>query len=316
MRASSSSHIQWFLVCALLSGVVACKSSASPTVESKEVVEQPVVAVEEAPVEEEPPSFCEEGAEEYSRRAYHWCVKDGALQGSFIATADNGKMILDGTFEKGVMTGKWTAYNPDNGRVIWRAAIENGLENGDVEGFDPSTGNLLYKLGFKAGLKDGESVYYDASGNKVAQIHFTAGKPSGTWTYWHVNGQKYHEYTYKTDGSGKTSIHKHWKSNGAKGSSPVGQLGRGDLVPVLRPLEENVVECYRHSRLIDDANGKVVAQLHIGYVGEVSHVDIFADNFDHPFMAICTRRQVEALRFPDNPYGPQQLLRTWELSVQ
>ena len=273
-----------------------------------------VPGLNEALVEPEP-AFCAEGEEERSRRAYTWCVKEGVLQGNFVALdSDTGKVILEGAFQDGLMEGLWSGYDALTGAALWRAPFSKGEEQGQVEGFD-ADGHRRYALAFEGGARQGTSSYFDAEGHTVAALEYLDGKPAGTWTYWHPNGQKAHEYTYK-EGSSKTSIHHHWGADGEKTTSPVGRLKKSVILPVLEPLESAIVACYMHSRVIEEASGKLVAQIHIGYGGEVSHVDLFADDFEHPFMSACTERAIEALRFPENPYGPQQVIRTWQLAVQ
>lgn len=317
-----------FVVGGLSSGCKTAGADDEKTARAS-LVEAPVEAepvIEEAPVEEE--VFCADGAEEYSRKGYRWCVRDGVMDGPFVALSKSGVVTLEGTFVQGSMTGEWMAHDPVTGKRIWKATFANGLEEGVVEGYYPD-GKVRYSLRHTAGVREGESAFFDSSGTRIASINFIQGQPAGEWTYWHGNGQKAHEYAYKpakkpkkakksgpATGKLKTSIHKHWTERGEKTTSPVGRLGSDEILPVLEPLEQAIVECYMHSRIMDDASGKLVAQIHIGYGGEVSHVGLFADDFQHPFMSACTRREIERLTFPRNPYGPQQLIRTWDLRVE
>ena len=307
-----------------------CKSadSGEEKTAQAQLVETP--AVEAPVVEEEPvePPFCAEGAEEYSRKGYKWCVRDGVMDGPFVAFSESGVVTMEGTFVQGAMTGEWMAHDPVTGKRVWRASFVEGREEGAVEGYH-GNGQVRYRLNHAGGTREGESAFFDSAGTRIASINFVKGQPAGEWIYWHKNGQKAHEYTYKpskkpkkakksgpTTGKLQTSIHQHWTESGEKTTSPVGRLGSDEILPVLEPLEQAIVECYMHSRIMDDASGKIVAQIHIGYGGEVSHVGIFADDFQHPFMSACTRREIERLTFPDNPYGPQQLIRTWDLRVE
>ncbi len=297
-----------------LCAISACKSQPEPTPESVQVVEtEPVAEVEPEPIEE--PAFCQDGAEEYSRRAYKWCAKDGVMTGNFLALSDSsGKVVLEGAFEQGVMHGTWAGYDPDTGKLLWRAPFVQGKEDGVVEIYGDQ-GRIRREITYVAGVRQGAAHYFDDEGNKLARLDYEKGQPANVWTYWHDNGQKAHEYSFKKPG-GKTSIHKHWTASGKKTSSPAGRLKKRDLLPGEEPLEQAVVECYTHSRVMDDSSGKLVAQLHIGYGGEVSHAEIFANDFQHPFMTACMRRAIEGLQFPNNPYGPQQIIHSWELGVQ
>jgi hypothetical protein len=303
--------VVWCVVMALM--VVGCKSTPEPEPESVALVEAPV-DVEPEPEPEPEPSFCAKGEEEYTRKAYTWCATDGVMTGNFLALGDSGKVVLEGAFAKGVMHGTWTGYDPNTGKLRWKAVFVDGEEHGAVEIYGEQ-GALIRKVKYDGGVRQGVSEYYDEEGNTRAALNYESGKPAGTWTYWHANGKKSHEYTFKKPG-GKTSIHKHWTPSGKKTSSPAGRLKKRDLLPGEAPLDAAVVECYTHSRIMDDASGKLVAQIHIGYGGEVSRAELFSNEFQHPFMSACIMRSVEALKFPDNPYGPQQIIHSWTLGVQ
>lgn len=272
--------------------------------------EEEVVEAEPEP-EPEPPPFCAEGADEYTRREYRWCKRDGVLDGNFQVSYDDGETELEGRFVAGALEGPWTAYYM-NGERRWSVTFANNLEEGDLQGWY-DTGQPHYVIPYKAGKREGTATYFYPNGQKAAELQYVAGKAQGTWTYWHENGQKAHEYTVEGD---KTSIHRHWDEQGNKKKAQVGQMPKSSIVPVVEPLGELIVRCYQHARIFDDSSGKLVAQFVIGYGGEVSSVTIFESDFEHPFMSACTRRNVESLTFPDNPYGPKTLIRSWQLSVE
>jgi antitoxin component YwqK of YwqJK toxin-antitoxin module len=267
-------------------------------------------AVEEPP---KPPPFCPEGTKEFTRRAYRWCAtSDGSYHGPFQVRTPSGAIELEGRFEGGKMAGEWTGYWPDGTRR-WTAPVSEGLENGDVEGWYPS-GRPHYKIGFARGKHHGAVAYWYDDGQQSSQGAYEDGKPIGQWTFWHSNGQKAHELTYKKDGS--TNIHQHWDMSGKKTSSPAGRMQGKLIQPVVNTLEDRVVECYQHSRMMSEAEGKIVTQFTIDYSGDVTRIAIFESDFKHPFMHTCLRRQVESLRFPSNPWGPQPIIRSWSLGVQ
>lgn len=296
--------------------VMGCRTSEPAP--DPEPVEQPEPVAEPAepePAEPEPepePPFCAEGTEEYTRNSYRWCKRDGAFDGNFVAQWPEGTTELEGTFAQGAMTGPWVAYYP-GGAVRWRAELVGGEEAGPVEGFYPD-GARHYVIPYVEGARQGEAVFFHPNGERAAALSFEAGEPEGTWTYWYDNGQKAHEYTVKPNG--KTSIHRHWDREGAKMKPRVGQLPRAQIMPGVEPLGQAVVRCYEHARVFSEASGKIVAQFIIGYGGEVSEIKIFEEDFEHPFMGLCTQRHVEGLTFPHNPYGPKTLIRSWELRME
>lgn len=296
-----------------LSFAVACKSKpeekADPApieekVETEETVEETVV--------EEEPAYCEEGAEEYTRQQYRWCMRDGVIDGNFTAYYADGAVEMVGAFEQGVLAGTWTEYYRD-GNKRWSVEFADGKENGLVRGWY-ADGSEHYAIPHVAGVREGDAVYYYKDSTKAASLHYEKGKAAGTWTYWHPNGQKAHEYS--PGKKGKEGIHQHWDESGKSKKPVVGQLPKAQIYPVVEPLGDLVVKCYQHARIFDKSSGKIVAQMTIGYGGEVSNISIFESDFEHPFMPACTRRHIESLTFPDNPYGPKTLIRSWELAVE
>lgn len=272
--------------------------------------EEPAKVAEAAP---KPPSFCPDDAGELTRRAYRWCArKDGTLHGPFHVKDAAGQVVMAGTFESGQMTGEWAGFWSD-GKQRWRAKVQGGLEHGEVEGWYPD-GKPHYSLSFAQGKYEGAATYWYDNGQKSTEGGFVDNKPSGTWTFWHPNGQKAHELTYKSDGS--TDIHKHWDERGKKSAAPAGRMPSKLVQPVVDGLESNVIECYKHARMIDNAEGKIVTQFTVDYAGDVTRISIFESDFKHPFMHKCLRRQVEGLRFPPNPWGPQPIIRSWSFGVQ
>lgn len=309
----SKVHVS-LLVCGALSlTFTACKSKPeeksdpTPVEEKVEAKEEPTEEV----VEKEP-EYCEDGAEEYSRQQYRWCMRDGVIDGNFTAYDTDGNVQMTGSFKQGNLQGTWVDYYPD-GNKRWSVEFDDGKENGLVQGWY-SNGAEHYKIPYVAGAREGDALYYYSDATKAASLHYDEGKPAGTWTYWHPNGQKAHEYA--PDKKGKAGIHQHWDESGKTKKPVVGQLPKSQIYPVVEPLGELVVKCYQHARIFDKSSGKLVAQMTIGYGGEVSNISIFESDFEHPFMSACARRHIESLTFPDNPYGPKTLIRSWELSVE
>ena len=298
----------------LLPVISACASSAPPVNEPAPAPAMPEKVAMDAPaLEPEPePSFCQGGATEYRRRAYTWCAKDGTPHGKFIARYDGGVPELEGQFEAGAMEGSWSSFHR-NGQKRWSVLMRQNEEHGKLEGWYPD-GTPHYVIPYEGGKRQGAATYYHPNGQKAAEVRYKGNEPLGEWTYWHPSGEKAHQYTHKK--KGKTSIHRHWSEAGRKIEAPVGQMPKSRAYSVLEPVGDEVVRCYQHARVFDKSSGKIVAQLVVGYSGEISEVQIFSDDFSHPFMGMCSRRIIESLQFPDNPWGPQKMIRTWELAVQ
>lgn len=301
--------------CALFLSFTACRSAPEPVPEPRDITPpQDASHPSGAALAESsaPESHCAPDEQEYTRRAYRWCMRDGKISGAFIALHDDGSPALTGTFSSGVLDGEWTSYYPD-GQPRWSAIFVDGKESGEVRGWRPD-GSLHHVIAYQAGQRDGVSSYFHEGGEQAALLGFSSGKPAGEWVYMHANGQKAH--AYKPQATGKAGVHKHWDEEGKSKRAVVGQLPKAQILTVVEPLGQDVVSCYEHARIFDQSSGKMVAQVVIGYGGEVSDVSIFESDFEHPFMAACTKRSAELLAFPQNPYGPRTLIRSWQLSVQ
>lgn len=313
-QRSGARYILWPIISGLIGA--SCGSDKAERPDDK-VSEQQLKAGAQEPALAEatpkPPSFCPEDSQEQTRRAYRWCTRaDGTMHGPFHVRDPKGNVLMKGAFEGGAMTGEWSGYWPD-GQQRWRSQVRDGLEHGEVLGFYAS-GKPHYSLSFAQGKYEGAVTYWYDDGQKSTEGQFVDNKPVGTWTFWHPNGQKAHELNYKQDGS--TDIHKHWDEKGKKSTSPVGRMPSKLVQPVVDALETDVIECYKHARMIDNAEGKIVAQFSVDYSGDVTRIAIFESDFKHPFMHKCLRRQVEGLHFPANPWGPQPIIRSWSFGVQ
>lgn len=293
-----------------------CASGAKQEVKPKPVVEakrEEPKAVVEAP-KPQPPAFCGEveGVREFSRTGYRWCARpDGTKHGRFAVVSD-GVTLMEGALKEGQLDGPWAAYQAD-GSKRWTATFKDGQEEGVVEIFYRGGAQRHSAVPHVAGKPHGEAVYWHPNGKQAAVLRFEQGKPTGKWEFWHEDGSKAHVQPWK---SGETQgVHLHWDRKGKKVNAPVGRLSNSQIQPRFEGLERHVIDCYRHARVIDAGQGKLAMQLVVQYSGDVSQISMFDSDFKHNFLQKCARREVEALRFPDNPYGPQRLIKSWTLSV-
>ena len=301
------------LVALLCAGLICCGACSSPpaaTAPKDKPPTEPAPTELEAPVAKLP-EFCPEGTQELKRARYRWCKQGEQLQGPFHVSDESGQVVLQGQFDDNKLAGEWTSYWSAQ-KPRWRVSYVDNQEQGLVEGWYAS-GEKRMALTYSEGKLNGEASYWDEQGHLIAKTQYKSGKPTGTWSYWHPNGQKSHELTWKANG--KEGIHYHWTPEGKKTISPNGRLAKSKIEPPLAPLGQDVLDCYRHARLIDPSSGKIVAQFAIDYSGDVSMVSILESDFKHPFLGKCARRYVEGLRFVENPYGRTTIIRSWELSV-
>ena len=77
-----------------------------------------------------------------------------AANGFYREYYPNGKLFIDGQFQKGRQEGEWKYYY-DNGQLNRKLTYKNGKPNGSWEVFR-ADGTVAAKRGFSDGLRDGE----------------------------------------------------------------------------------------------------------------------------------------------------------------
>ncbi|MEM1349647.1 MAG: hypothetical protein AAGI01_13885 [Myxococcota bacterium] len=263
-----------------------------------------------APGEGVPATFCVGDEEEYTRRAYRWCQLGDQMHGRFEAM-DGDRLAMEGVFGYGDMNGVWTAYYAD-GTKRWSTSFEEDQEDGTSRGWY-SSGAQHYEISYAAGKPSGRATYWHTNGEVSAKLSFASGAPDGTWTFFHDNGVKSHKYTW-TDG--KQSVHAHWDRQGEKIKDQSGSLSKSEVRRKVAALEPDVIACFKHSRIFDSSQGKLVVQFVVDYSGDVTRSMVFESDLEHHFVGFCARRAIENLRFDDNPFGPMTLIENWQLSFE
>ncbi|MGH7841607.1 MAG: toxin-antitoxin system YwqK family antitoxin [Steroidobacteraceae bacterium] len=106
-----------------------------------------------------------------------WCEKlvDGkpVKDGWFIAYADDGGKLIEGSYRDGVQEGEWTTWY-ENGQ---RSAVDH----------------------YHRGLQDGVHVSWYANGQKALAGTYRAGRREGVWTRWDPSGFTSKSETYAAD---------------------------------------------------------------------------------------------------------------------
>jgi antitoxin component YwqK of YwqJK toxin-antitoxin module len=306
------------LSCALL--LVSCSGAPpaedqAPAEQTDSAPEETETAADQQPAEEEEPdepeSFCPEDAREIERGDWHYCKREGAIDGPFVYTS-GGQTRLEGRVASDTATGTWTAYYEDGSRK-WTTPLVRGEEEGTVAlWYDDETPRA--EISYRSGERHGSLTIRHENGREAVVGSYDSGKRTGTWEYFHENGTRAHRIRY--DEEGVASVHEHWDEEGEKITPPRGKLPRRAILSTLKGLKSDVIQCYRHHRLFEEANGKIVIRMLIDYTGDVTDADIYSDHFDNHFLETCARRQVELLSFPENPYGPQPVIENFTLAVQ
>jgi antitoxin component YwqK of YwqJK toxin-antitoxin module len=106
-----------------------------------------------------------------------WCQKlvDGhpVKDGPFIAYADGGTRMIEGSYRDGVQEGEWTTWY-ETGQ---RSAIDH----------------------YHRGVQDGLHVSWYANRQKAIEGNYRAGKREGVWTRWDPSGLTSKAETYVDD---------------------------------------------------------------------------------------------------------------------
>ena len=84
---------------------------------------------------------------------------------------ESGKKEMEGEFENGRKSGKWTSW------------FENGQKQS--EGF------------FKEDLRDGKALVYRENGFTYYEGYYSMGRPHGTWIFYDPNGKRIKEAHYE-----------------------------------------------------------------------------------------------------------------------
>ena len=246
------------------------------------------------------------------RLPYRWCVGPGGEpDGGFEVDDGAGRLELQGRFASGVPVGTWEATYPNN-TPRWRHTVARpGAESYTTAWHQD--GSKHYEIVRRDGRRV-RAAFYAPGGSKRAELTYEAGRPSGTWRYYRDDGQLAHRYH---PGDAERTIHEHWSEAGDPINAPKGMLPRAAMRRAEAPLEAGVVRCYEHAvALFPELAGRLVAQFRVGYGGEVAEASLIDEGLGHPMMTLCARRELESVTFPENPYGPRLIVRSWDLRTE
>ena len=123
----------------------------------------------------------------------------------------NGQVFVEGTYDDGRPTGKWTYYH-ENGKVAKEVEYVKGKPTGEISIYN-AEGKILSKRTYKDGLRNGIWVTYSKESDQtIVEQAYSEGKPDGVWKIWFENGQIRREISFK---AGKQDgITKEWNNEG------------------------------------------------------------------------------------------------------
>lgn len=124
-----------------------------------------------------------------------WCgyrAADGRLvfHGRFVQWFDEGVVKTEGTYARGLRTGRWVEYDVDGQRIgesTYVADMLDGPYLGVVDG-------QRVEGQYRAGRREGAWRHYDLLGNKTSEGVFKSDRREGRWTLYLEDG-------YRAEGS-------------------------------------------------------------------------------------------------------------------
>ncbi len=144
--------------------------------------------------------------------------QQGVLHGPAVYCHENGNLLSQGWFWKGLQQGKMWTYYPDgalhslqrfkdgywegmqqyyfgNGFPKSIFSYHNRVLHGDVLLYH-ATGQLARSLHFHEGRREGVEQIWDESGTLRIEAHYVANRPVGIARQWHDNGELATEVVY------------------------------------------------------------------------------------------------------------------------
>jgi antitoxin component YwqK of YwqJK toxin-antitoxin module len=158
--------------------------------------EPKVVAAPQIVRHEMIPEKYADGTLRVERRVAHFSDNHIEADGEYREFHPNGKLFVEGQYQRGRQHGEWTYYFED-GKVNRKVVYNNGQPDGAWDVFR-ADGTLLAKRSFKNGIRDGEWITYDETGKKpMREEHYANGKADGVWKVWFPGGKPKQEVGFK-----------------------------------------------------------------------------------------------------------------------
>lgn len=105
---------------------------------------------------------------------------------SCIEKYPNGQIKVQGQYENGKMSGKWTFYNVD-GTIDFEQSFQNNMEHGVRRAF--RNNKLQYVLEYNNGRREGEYIEYQSDTDLIkVKGFYKENKEIGEWIYYNKEG--------------------------------------------------------------------------------------------------------------------------------
>lgn len=115
-------------------------------------------------------------------------------EGSYKQYWKNGKIKMEGSYDKNEAKGLWKYYFK-KGNLKSEGILEDGLKNGDWTFYHPN-GSISTKGSYNAGKRFSFSKSYSDDGILLSEGNYVLGKKDGDWNYYFLNGNKRGSLSY------------------------------------------------------------------------------------------------------------------------
>lgn len=115
-------------------------------------------------------------------------MKEGELDGPFVAYWKEGVKAREGAYERGTKIGRWRIYHPQ-GWLQEEGDFRDGKKDGLWTTYE-SLGKKLREETFVKGKLEGPFRSYYFNGKQKEEGQYRAGKKDGVWREWHFSGGK------------------------------------------------------------------------------------------------------------------------------
>jgi antitoxin component YwqK of YwqJK toxin-antitoxin module len=158
--------------------------------------EPKVIAAPQVVRHEMIPEKYPDGTLRVERQVAHFSDNHIEADGAYREFYPNGKLFVEGQYQRGRQHGEWTYYFED-GKVNRKVIYNNGQPDGAWDVFR-ADGTLLAKRSFKNGIRDGEWITYDETGKKpLREEHYVKSKADGVWKVWFPSGKLKQQVGFK-----------------------------------------------------------------------------------------------------------------------
>lgn len=129
-------------------------------------------------------------------------ASEGLRDGKIACRTNSGLVRLEGEFDEGTASGKWTIYDSKS-HLSLSATFDGGKFDGRLDIYNPSGQGKLLSQGYKKGMLDGADDRWRGNGTQVFSTVWNNGKENGLHREWWDYGKLKMEVTFsdgKQDG--------------------------------------------------------------------------------------------------------------------